>query len=123
MIQNKQLDQLAKDFVSCAPIQEEMDIVLFASNLAGDIQGVVQYNNEIPGSNISRQCEIMTQPNDPYKNLIQLNKVSSLFTRTIYRFCGTGFDKKAKGLLTSSIYFKYEEVPINLRYALKLLTV
>ena len=81
MILDKQLDQLAKDFVSCAPLQEDMDIILFASNLAGDIQGVVQYNNEIPGANISSVCKIMTLPNNPYQNLIQLNKVGFNFSR------------------------------------------
>ena len=79
MIHDKQLDQLAKDFVSCAPLDDDMDIVLFASNLAGDIQGVVQYNNEVPGANISSVCKIMTQTNNPYQNLIQLNKVGCQF--------------------------------------------
>lgn len=74
LIHDKQLDQLAKDFLSCAPISEKMDIVTFVSNLAGGIEGIVQYNNELPGANISHICKVMTQPSEPYQNLIQLNK-------------------------------------------------
>ena len=75
-ISDGQLDRLASDFKSCGPVSEKMDIVTFASNLAGGIMGIVQYNNELPGANISHICDVMTQPNDPYENLIQLNKVN-----------------------------------------------
>lgn len=74
MIADRQFEQLAKDFVSCGPISEKMDVVTFASNLAGIFMGTVQYNNELPGANISLVCSVMTQPGDPYKNLIQLNQ-------------------------------------------------
>ena len=76
MIADRQFEQLAKDFVSCGPVSEKMDVVTFASNLAGIFMGTVQYNNELPGANISYVCTMMTQPGDPYKNLIQLNRVS-----------------------------------------------
>ena len=75
-IASGQLDRLAEDFKSCGPIRDKMDIVTFVANLAGGIEGTVQYNNELPGLNISRICQMMTQSSDPYSNLIQLNKVS-----------------------------------------------
>ena len=52
------------------------DQVQFVSNLAGNIMGVVQYNNEIPGQNISHVCAVMLATGNPYNNLATLNKVS-----------------------------------------------
>ncbi|KAH3770490.1 hypothetical protein DPMN_171777, partial [Dreissena polymorpha] len=67
-------DQLQEDFQSCNKISMQEDTVQFVSNLAGNIMGVVQYNNEIPGQNISHVCEVMTSTSNPYTNLVALNK-------------------------------------------------
>ena len=42
--------------------------------------GVAQYNNEIPGQNISHVCKVMLSTSDPYQNLIALNQVSEHIT-------------------------------------------
>ncbi|WAR11720.1 TSSP-like protein [Mya arenaria] len=55
-------------------IGEIEDQVQFVTNLAGNIMGVVQYNNEIPGQNISHVCDVMLSASNPYSNLIKLNK-------------------------------------------------
>lgn len=70
-----QFKELESDFLSCGPIQEKMDIVTFVSNLAGYFMGVVQYNEEIPGQNISMICKAMLSTGDPYENLITVNKM------------------------------------------------
>lgn len=52
MIQANQTVQLEKDFLSCGPLSEKNDQMVFVNNLAGIFMGAVQYNNEVPGLNI-----------------------------------------------------------------------
>ncbi|XP_052819166.1 thymus-specific serine protease-like [Mya arenaria] len=74
MIDNGKTDQLKEDFLSCNHLMMKEDQVQFVTNLAGNIMGVVQYNNEIPGQNISHVCDVMLSASNPYSNLIKLNK-------------------------------------------------
>jgi len=66
------LSTLSQLFTTCAPIEQE-DIPNFMQYLAGNFMGIVQYNLEIPGANISTLCNIMTnQSTDPLTNYIAL---------------------------------------------------
>lgn len=73
------MKQLEKDFKTCGPIENELDLATFQSNVMGTAQGVVQYNNEIPGQpTVSDYCVAMTATNAdgstvcPYKTLAKL---------------------------------------------------
>lgn len=68
--------KLQTDFKSCGPLSAKEDMVLFVSNLAGYFMGVAQYNNEIPGQNISHVCDVMLSSGDPYANLMKINQES-----------------------------------------------
>jgi serine protease 16 len=74
--------QLARDFVSCAPIVYELDVYMFVSNLADIFMGIVQYNNEdLGGMNISVVCDMMTLQNrSAYGSLVQLHTQYLRFT-------------------------------------------
>ena len=74
---------LETDFKSCNAISDPNDSQTFVSNLAGNIQGVVQYNNEAPGINIADVCQTMITTSNPYNNMIELNKVSNMLRCSI----------------------------------------
>ena len=76
MLDNGQLEDLAQDFYSCKPLEGKGDVYQFVSNLAGSFMGVVQYNLEVPGQNITGLCQQMTVSSDSYSNLRHLYKVS-----------------------------------------------
>lgn len=75
-IDDGNLKQLASDFKSCAPISSHDDISMFATNLAGNLDGTVQYNNEVGGYNIKQLCIDMMGEADPYTSLKAVNAVS-----------------------------------------------
>lgn len=77
MIQANQTVPLEKDFLSCGPLSEKNDQMVFVNNLAGIFMGAVQYNNEVPGLNIQYLCKQMTKSDDSYKNLQMVYKVRS----------------------------------------------
>lgn len=78
LIQANQTLQLEKDFLSCGSLSEKNDQMVYVNNLANIVQGVVQYNNELPGMNIQSLCKQMTKSDDSYKNLQMVNKVRSI---------------------------------------------
>ncbi|XP_066494796.1 thymus-specific serine protease [Tiliqua scincoides] len=56
-----ELDRLAKDFLSCEPLEGPDDYTLLVSNLADNFMGTVQYNDEgIPSANVRLLCGLMT---------------------------------------------------------------
>ena len=61
--------------MSCKPLSGDYDVFQFVSNMADVIMGTVQNNGEIRGLDITRLCEAMTKPGDPYQSLINLQKV------------------------------------------------
>eukprot|EP00026_Physarum_polycephalum_P008261 Phypoly_transcript_08342.p1 GENE.Phypoly_transcript_08342~~Phypoly_transcript_08342.p1 ORF type:complete len:486 (+),score=73.44 Phypoly_transcript_08342:64-1521(+) len=64
------LTSLSSMFDTCAPITQQ-DIPNFMQSLAGNFMGIVQYNLEIPGVNISTLCDIMTNSSqDPLSNYL-----------------------------------------------------
>jgi len=66
--------QLARDFNSCGSLDADNDAMTFQANLADIFDGVVQYNNELPGINIEAICKTMTNASmDPVSNLKALN--------------------------------------------------
>jgi len=66
------LASLSSMFNTCATIAPE-DIPNFMQSLAGNFMGVVQYNLEIPGPNISTLCNMMTVPGkDPLTNYLAI---------------------------------------------------
>jgi len=66
------LASLSATFNTCATIAPE-DVPNFMQSLAGNFMGIVQYNLEIPGANITTLCDIMTNSaQDPMTNYIDL---------------------------------------------------
>jgi hypothetical protein len=64
------LSTLSSMFSTCAPITQA-DIPNFMQSLAGNFMGIVQYNLEVPGVNISTLCDTMTNSSaDPLTNYL-----------------------------------------------------
>ncbi len=70
------MKHLQEDFQVCSDIKTDLDLAVFLSDLMGNVQGTVQYNNEHNGVlNVTDICAIMTQTgNDAYTNFVQLQK-------------------------------------------------
>ncbi len=67
------VQQLEKDFQTCHPIGSEADIGILLSDLMGNVQGTVQYNNVITGStNVADICAVMLDGTDAYAQFVQL---------------------------------------------------
>jgi serine protease 16 len=65
--------QLEKDFNTCNPIGSTNDLKVLLSDLMGNVQGTIQYNNEHSGvMNVSDICGTMQQSTDYYANFIAL---------------------------------------------------
>lgn len=107
LLKSKQFKMLQKDFKSCGPISDSLDSMTFVSNLAGNIMGVVQYNNEVPGMDVGKLCDIMTTTSDPYKNMATLNDkflevinktcVNNSYADSVKSYENTTVDRKAQG--------------------------
>jgi hypothetical protein len=70
--------QLEQKFNTCDHLVSDKDIATFLSNIIGDFQGVVQYNDESKPMNVKKVCDIMTSNNtDP---VAAYAKVASLFS-------------------------------------------
>lgn len=64
---------VASRLFSCAPPQSLDDVKLLASNAAGVLMGIVQYNDDgVPGLDVNATCSFMTQPVNPLDLLGQL---------------------------------------------------
>lgn len=55
---------------SCAPALSANDVMMLATNVAGAIMGVVQYNNDQPSYNIANICATMTASNSSAINAL-----------------------------------------------------
>lgn len=71
--------KLAKDFKTCGRITSDKDFTILLSNLMGNVQGTVQYNNEVSSYlNVTDICATMTS-SDPtvgataYDRFVTLN--------------------------------------------------
>lgn len=70
------IQHLQEDFQTCSPIRSNLDLAVFLSDLMGNVQGTVQYNNEHNGVlNVTDICKIMTQSDDAYGNFVSLQKL------------------------------------------------
>lgn len=67
--------QFESDFGSCNQIKSDLDLAVFLSNLMGNVQGTIQYNNESPSlMNVTDICAIMLNPSaSPYNNFATLS--------------------------------------------------
>ena len=83
---SKGMATIEKDFNTCAPIANDLDLATFYSNVMGNVQGTVQYNNEKAGVlNVTDICAAMTDNNhDPYTNFVTL---SNRFTKEMGEDC------------------------------------
>lgn len=94
-------------FKSCDPVTDPLDRLTFVSNLASIVQGVVQYNNELPGLNIDGICGIMEVSSDPLRNFAALNQefmktmnlscVNNSYAESVRMVSNTTVDRKAEG--------------------------
>ncbi|KAJ1444099.1 peptidase S28 [Ochromonadaceae sp. CCMP2298] len=70
---SKGVAQLQQDFSTCSDITSSLDMAVFMSDLMGNVQGTVQYNNEHAGTaNVTDICAVMTQSSDYYANFVEL---------------------------------------------------
>jgi thymus-specific serine protease len=78
--------QLEKDFVTCSPMESTKDVSILLSDLMGNIQGTVQYNNEHNGvMNVTDICSTMlTSGSSAYDNFVYL---SALFRESYGMTC------------------------------------
>lgn len=68
------MQKLEKDFNTCGPIASELDLAVLLSDLMGNIQGVVQYNNPNPGYvNVDSVCQQMLAGSDAYAQFVALS--------------------------------------------------
>lgn len=64
---------LQNDFKICSPMTSELDLSILLSDLMGNIQGTVQYNNEKNGiMNVTNICATMMGGTDPYTQFVLL---------------------------------------------------
>jgi Serine carboxypeptidase S28 len=66
------MQQLEKDFNTCSTITSELDLSVLLSDLMGDAQTIVQYNNPNAAMNVVTMCEAMTATPDAYGNFVAL---------------------------------------------------
>ena len=70
------MKKLEKDFQLCSSISNEMDLAVFFSDVMGNVQGTVQYNNERSGvMNVSDICSVMLKPGNAYTNFVTLSEM------------------------------------------------
>lgn len=68
--------QLEKDFQTCSPITTELDLAVLLSDLMGNVQGTVQYNNEHAGVlNVTDICSAMLETADAYNQFVKLSNI------------------------------------------------
>lgn len=70
---------MLSDFNACGPIVQPLDRAVFEGSISGNIQGVVQYNDDhpdrpIPPLDTTGICRVMTASGDHYTNLVGLTK-------------------------------------------------
>jgi hypothetical protein len=65
--------QLQTDFNTCGPMTSTNDLKILLSDLMGNVQGTIQYNNEHSGvMNVTDICATMQQSSDAYANFVSL---------------------------------------------------
>lgn len=70
------LTQVGEDFKTCGPISNDLDLAVLMSDLMGNVQGTVQYNNEHDGvMNITDICTTMLAGDDAYTQFVQLQSL------------------------------------------------
>jgi len=63
--------KLDTDFKTCSPMKTTQDLQILLSDLMGNFQGTVQYNNEQAGvANVVDICKLMTAEDTPYDNFV-----------------------------------------------------
>jgi serine protease 16 len=72
-VNSKGWQTLQYDFKTCSAMASEADLSILLSDLMGNIQGTVQYNNEHNGvMNITDICATMNGGTDPYTQFVAL---------------------------------------------------
>lgn len=67
------MKQIESDFNTCSAIIDEKDLGILYSDLMGNVQGTVQYNNEGSSLNVNAICSIMTETQDSYSQFVKLS--------------------------------------------------
>eukprot|EP01029_Cantina_marsupialis_P028215 TRINITY_DN775871_c0_g1_i1.p1 TRINITY_DN775871_c0_g1~~TRINITY_DN775871_c0_g1_i1.p1 ORF type:complete len:496 (-),score=158.63 TRINITY_DN775871_c0_g1_i1:235-1578(-) len=72
-------DQLSKDFNTCYALDNNpLNLGVFQGGVIGNIQGVIQYNNDHPNPkwNAEKICKVLTESSQtPYVAMVTLNKM------------------------------------------------
>jgi hypothetical protein len=67
---------LEADFQICSSLTSEKDVSILMSDLMGNVQGTVQYNNEKNGvMNVTDICNVMLDGEDAYKQFVVLSSL------------------------------------------------
>lgn len=65
--------KLSTDFHTCTPVSTTNDLKVLLSDLMGNVQGTIQYNNEHSGvMNVTDICATMQQTTNAYANFVAL---------------------------------------------------
>jgi len=76
LVTDKSFSKLQTDFKSCNSISNVNDTWVFFLNIGSFIMGIVQYNGQVSGMEISSLCKYMTNTSrTPYENLAQIYRV------------------------------------------------
>lgn len=68
------MKQLETDFATCSTIETDLDLGVLFSDLMGNVQGTVQYNNEHLGVlNVTDICTTMLKSDDSYAQFVALS--------------------------------------------------
>jgi hypothetical protein len=87
-VKSEGMKKLAADFSVCHDITSMKDVAVLLSDLMGNVQGTVQYNNEHNGVlNVTDICAIMVKGDDPYTQFVSL---SSEYRKAAGQTCDDG---------------------------------
>eukprot|EP01137_Pigoraptor_chileana_P008562 Opistho-2@55570 len=94
-------EQLATTFKTCDPIATADDIPNFMQTMAGNVMGVVQYNNEASNTTVQVICDTMAASDDKLKNFAALNDI--LLADSNITCLDAGYDSFLKATRATSI--------------------
>jgi hypothetical protein len=75
-IDSQGMKKIETDFSTCSSISSDLDLAVLLSDLMGNIQGTIQYNNERSGVwNVTDICGVMMSGDDAYQQFVNLSAI------------------------------------------------
>eukprot|EP01136_Pigoraptor_vietnamica_P001225 Opistho-1_new@27578 len=94
-------EQLATTFKTCDPIATVDDVPNFMQTMAGNIMGIVQYNNEASNITVSTVCDTMASTDDKLKAFASINDM--LLQASSLKCLDAGYDSFLEQMRNTSI--------------------